>query len=162
MPENPDIGAPAPAWNRLRFEARAAAADEPTLSSYLNSAILAHSTLCQALSFHLAEKLKSPVMSTQQVRHILSDTYDTHRSLVTAAEADMQAVLERDPACRGMLQPFLYFKGFLALRKASPDSMDTRFTPPLASVPASCWTMRPASRLVKQRLLATIVRSCTV
>ena len=116
MPESPDIGAPAPAWNRLRFEARAAAADEPTLSSYLNSAILAHSTLCQALSFHLAEKLKSPVMSTQQVRHILSDTYDTHRSLVTAAEADMQAVLERDPACRGMLQPFLYFKGFLALQ----------------------------------------------
>ena len=55
-------------------------------------------------------------MSTQQVRHILSDTYDTHRSLVTAAEADMQAVLERDPACRGMLQPFLYFKGFLALQ----------------------------------------------
>jgi serine O-acetyltransferase len=29
---------------------------------------------------------------------------------------DMQAVLERDPACRGMLQPFLFFKGFLALQ----------------------------------------------
>ena len=82
MPDNPDIGAPAPAWNRLRFEARAAAADEPALASYLNSAILAHSTLCQALSFHLAEKLKSPVMSTQQVRQILSDTYDSNHALV--------------------------------------------------------------------------------
>lgn len=116
MPENPDIGAPAPAWSRLRFEARATAADEPTLSSYLNSAILAHSTLCQALSFHLAEKLGSPVMSTQQIRHVLSEAYNADRTLVEAAEADMQAVLERDPACRGMLQPFLFFKGFLALQ----------------------------------------------
>ena len=91
MPDNPDIGAPAPAWNRLRFEARAAAADEPALASYLNSAILAHSTLCQALSFHLAEKLKSPVMSTQQVRQILSDTYDSNHALVEAAEDDLPA-----------------------------------------------------------------------
>lgn len=116
MADNPDIGAPAPAWNRLRFEARAAAADEPSLSSYINAAILAHSSLCQALSYHLAEKLGNTVMSTQQVRQTLGDAYDADHSLVDAAEADMQAVLERDPACRGMLQPFLYFKGFLALQ----------------------------------------------
>ena len=116
MVQNPDIGAPAPAWSRLRFEARAAAADEATLASYLNAAILSHSTLCQALSFHLAEKLGNPVMGTQQVRHVLADAYGADESLVDAAEADMQAVLERDPACRGMLQPFLYFKGFLALQ----------------------------------------------
>ena len=116
MPDNPDIGAPAPAWNRLRFEARAAAADEPALASYLNAAILAHSTLCQALSYHLAEKLGNTATSTQQVRQTLAEAYDADHSLVEAAEADMQAVLERDPACRGMLQPFLYFKGFLALQ----------------------------------------------
>jgi len=116
MVENPDIGAPAPAWNRLRFEALAAAADEPTLASYINAAILAHSRLCQALSYHLAEKLGNSVMGTQQVRHILADAYNSDSSLVRAAEADLQAVLERDPACRSMLQPFLYFKGVLALQ----------------------------------------------
>jgi serine O-acetyltransferase len=31
-------------------------------------------------------------------------------------EADLQAVFERDPACKGYLQPFLYFKGFQALQ----------------------------------------------
>ena len=116
MTENPDIGAPAPAWKRLRFEAAAAAADEPTLSSYINAAILAHDTLCQALSFHIAEKLGNTVMGPQQVRQVLLDAYRDDPSLVDAAEADMQAVLERDPACRGMLQPFLHFKGFLALQ----------------------------------------------
>ncbi|MFN4183614.1 MAG: serine O-acetyltransferase [Hyphomonas sp.] len=114
--ENPDIGAPPPPWKRLRFEAQAAAAEEPTLASYLNAAILSHATLGQALSFHLAEKLSGPGMGPQQVRHILAAAYDSAPDLIEFAEADMQAVLERDPAARGMLQPFLFFKGFLALQ----------------------------------------------
>ena len=116
MQDNPDIGVAAPAWKRLRFEAAAAAAEEPTLSSYINAAILAHATLCQALSYHLAEKLAGSVIGTQQMRQIIGEVYDRDKSLVQAAEADMQALIERDPACRGMLQPFLYFKGFLALQ----------------------------------------------
>jgi len=116
MIDNPDIGAPAPAWKRLRFEATAAAAEEPSLSSYLNAAILNHATLGHALSYHLAEKLASPAMATQQVRHVISGIYEGAPELVGLAETDMQAVLERDPAARGMLQPFLFFKGYLALQ----------------------------------------------
>ncbi|CAN0606094.1 unnamed protein product, partial [Ectocarpus sp. 12 AP-2014] len=114
--QNPDIGAPPPVWTRLRFEARAAAADEPTMASYIDAAILSHETICQALAFHLAEKLAGPEMGAQQVRQVIANAYDTQHALVEAAEADMQATLERDPACRGMLQPFLFFKGFLALQ----------------------------------------------
>lgn len=113
---NPDIGAPPPVWTRLRFEARAAAADEPTMASYIDAAILSHETICQALAFHLAEKLAGPEMGAQQVRQVIANAYDARHELVEAAEADMQATLERDPACRGMLQPFLFFKGFLALQ----------------------------------------------
>ena len=116
MVENPDIGAPPPAWKRLRFEAAAAAADEPSLAGYINAAILSHDTLCDALSYHLAEKIGNATIGTQQVRDILSHACETHPDLVIAAEADMMAVLERDPACRGLLQPFLFFKGFLALQ----------------------------------------------
>ena len=116
MIDNPDIGAPAPAWKRLRFEATAAAADEPSLASYLNASILSHATLGEALSYHLAEKLSSPAMAPQLVRHVIIGIYDSTPDLIRIAEADMQAVLERDPAARGMLQPFLFFKGFLALQ----------------------------------------------
>ncbi|MEM8615663.1 MAG: serine O-acetyltransferase [Pseudomonadota bacterium] len=116
MHDNPDIGAPPPAWTRLQFEAKAAAADEPTLASYIDAAILSHTTLCQALAFHLAEKLAGPEMGKQQVRQVVANAYDRDHGLVEAAEADMQATLERDPACRGLLQPFLFFKGFLALQ----------------------------------------------
>lgn len=116
MIDNPDIGAPPPPWKRLRFEAQAAAAEEPSLASYLSAAILSHQTLGEALSFHLAEKLSGPGMGPQQVRHILVSVYESSDDLIEKAETDMQAVLERDPACRGMLQPFLFFKGFLALQ----------------------------------------------
>lgn len=116
MVDNPDIGAPPPPWRRLRFEARAAASDEPALASYIDAAILSHETICQALAFHLAEKLAGPEMGAQQVRQVIANAYDNEHGLVEAAELDMQAVLERDPACRGLLQPFLFFKGFLALQ----------------------------------------------
>ena len=116
MVDNPDIGAPPPPWRRLRFEAKAAAADEPTLASYIDAAILSHDTICQALAFHLAEKLAGPEIGAQQVRHVISHCYDENHWMIEAAERDLQAVLERDPACRGLLQPFLFFKGFLALQ----------------------------------------------
>ena len=122
MDYNPDIGAPPPVWTRLRFEARAAAADEPTMASYLDAAILSHETICQALAFHIAEKLAGPEMGAQQVRQVFANAYDANHALVEAAEADMQATLERDPACRSMMQPFLFFKGFLALQPHRVDN----------------------------------------
>ena len=116
MDTNPDTGARPPAWTRLSFEASAAAAEEPTLASYINAAILSHDSLCQALSYHLAEKLTGPEMGGLQVRRLFEKAYDADAALVDAAEADMWAILDRDPACRGLLQPFLFFKGFLAVQ----------------------------------------------
>ncbi len=116
MQTNPDTGARPPAWTRLTFEASAAAAEEPTLASYINASILSHDSLCQALSYHIAEKLAGPEMGGLQVRRLFEKAYDRDHSLVDAAEADMWAILDRDPACRSLLQPFLFFKGFLAVQ----------------------------------------------
>jgi serine O-acetyltransferase len=55
-------------------------------------------------------------MSALQVREICEQAYASDPSIVAAAERDMQAVLDRDPATRSTLQPFLFFKGFLALQ----------------------------------------------
>jgi len=116
MENNPDIGSPPPVWIRLQYEARVAAADEPALASYIDAAILSHETLGQALAFHLGEKLAGAEMGPQKVRQLIAHAYQDKPALITDAEADLQATLERDPACRGLLQPFLFFKGFLALQ----------------------------------------------
>ena len=103
-------------WSRLRFEAAASAGEEPTLASHLHASILNHKTLAGALSYHLAQKLAGSDMNALQVREIFEAAFEDDPSLVTAAERDMQAVEERDPACKSLLQPFLYFKGFQALQ----------------------------------------------
>ena len=107
---------PAPVWKRLRFEAAASAAEEPTLASLLNAAILSHDHLKDALSYYLAQKLAGSEMNALQIREIFDDAYENDPSLEKAAERDMSAVLDRDPAARSFLQPFLFFKGFQALQ----------------------------------------------
>lgn len=105
-----------PVWTRLRFEAAASAAEEPTLASLLNAAVLSHDRLQDALSYFLAQKLSGSEMNALQIREIFEDAYESDDTLALSAERDMAAVNERDPACRSFLQPFLFFKGFQALQ----------------------------------------------
>jgi serine O-acetyltransferase len=50
------------------------------------------------------------------LRDTVEEAYEADPSIVDIAEADLKAVFERDPACKGYVQPFLFFKGFLALQ----------------------------------------------
>ena len=105
-----------PVWAALRNEAERAAAAEPALASLINAVILTHGGLGQALSYQIARKLSDVELRAMSAREIAEQAYRADPSLLTAAEADLKAVFERDPACKGYLQPFLFFKGFLALQ----------------------------------------------
>jgi serine O-acetyltransferase len=109
-------GAPAPIWQRLRFDAGQYAEQEPALASYLNATVLNHENFTEALCYQLAQKAGGPDMSALAIREICEEAYKSDSAIVRAAERDLQAVLERDPATRSTLQPFLFFKGFLALQ----------------------------------------------
>ena len=105
-----------PVWAALRNEAFAAAKSEAALSSLLAAVILNHNSLGGALSYQLARKLGDQEMRTMSIRDVVEEVYAADPGLVDAAEADLKAVFERDPACKGYVQPFLFFKGFLALQ----------------------------------------------
>ena len=107
---------PPPVWAGLRNEAERAAREEPALASLLNTVILSHDHLADALSFQLARKLGDHELSAMSFREIADEAFAADPALVAAAEADLKAVLERDPASKGYVQPFLFFKGFLALQ----------------------------------------------
>lgn len=108
--------APLPVWTALRVEAARAAANEPGLASLVNAVILSHGDLADSLSFQVARKLGDGELRAMTLRETCLQAYAADPSLVSAAAADMQAVFERDPACKGYLQPFLFFKGYLALQ----------------------------------------------
>jgi serine O-acetyltransferase len=103
-------------WTQLRASAEQAARDEPSLASQLSAVILSHGGLAGALSFQIARKLGDAELGAMTVREVCLAAFDADPSIVRAAEADLQAVADRDPAIRSLLQPFLYFKGFQALQ----------------------------------------------
>ncbi|NWH09353.1 MAG: serine O-acetyltransferase [Alphaproteobacteria bacterium] len=105
-----------PVWSALRSDAAAIAAQEPALASLVHATILTHDRLEGALSYHLAKKLHSEDASAMLLRELFEDQFLNSPQIGEAVRADLSAVVERDPAARGHVQPFLFFKGFHALQ----------------------------------------------
>ena len=103
-------------WSQLRASAEEAARSEPHLGSVMNATILSHNDLANALSFQIARKIGDAELAPMSVREVCAFAFWSDPAIVAAAEADLKAVAERDPAIRSLLQPFLYFKGFQALQ----------------------------------------------
>ncbi len=111
---NPAV--PPPVWAALRNEAEAAARSESALASLLAAVILNHDSLGDALSYQLARKLGDQELRAMSLRDTVEEAFEADPSIVEKVEDDLKAVFERDPACKGYVQPFLFFKGFLALQ----------------------------------------------
>lgn len=103
-------------WARLRVEAAAAAAEEPILASFLNAAVLRHDEFHHALAYCLAGKLADAQLDAMLARDVAEAALNGDPGIVTQAVADLVAVEERDPACKSVLQPFLYYKGYQSLQ----------------------------------------------
>ena len=111
-----DASADPSVWSAMRNEAFASSKNEATLASLIAAVVLNHKSLGDALSYQLARKLGDQEPRAMSLREVAQQAYAAQPDLVGVAEADLQAVFERDPACKGYLQPFLFFKGFLALQ----------------------------------------------
>ncbi len=103
-------------WDRIRTEATADAAAEPALAGWLNTVILGHHAFGDALSFILSTKLESATLNALTLRDLITEVFWQQEPVLAAVLDDLQAVVHRDPACRGYSQPLLYFKGFHAIQ----------------------------------------------
>jgi serine O-acetyltransferase len=104
-----------PIWTTLREEAEKLAEKEPTLASFVHATILKHDRLENAVSYHLAKKLGSDDLSPMMAREIFEEAMDADPEIGRAVRADLSAVFDRDPACRGFIDALLFYKGFHAL-----------------------------------------------
>jgi len=111
-----DIAAAGSLWQAMRREVHARAEFEPIMSTFFHATVLNHETIEGSLSFLLASKLDSPVVSSMAIREIIEEAYHHDPSIIRAAEIDIKAAKSRDPACEHYCMPFLYFKGFHALQ----------------------------------------------
>ncbi len=107
---------PPPVWAALRNQAAHVATTEPGLASMLHAVILSHSDMASSLAYQIARKLGDQELRAMSLREICEEAYAGDPGLIEAAHADLLAVFERDAACKGYLQPFLFFKGYQALQ----------------------------------------------
>jgi len=100
----------------MRREVHARAEFEPIMATFFQATVLNHDTLQGSLSFLLASKLDSSVVSSMALREIITEAFEAEESITRAAEIDIKATRERDPACNSFSTPFLFYKGFHALQ----------------------------------------------
>lgn len=103
-------------WQEIRREAAAMVEEEPALASYYYAAVLKHSSLVQAMSFEMANKLNSSTVPAMLLRELIENTIRAKPSIEDCIVADIRAYRERDPACDKYSTPLLFYKGFHALQ----------------------------------------------
>jgi serine O-acetyltransferase len=103
-------------WARLRREAEAAYQREPKLASLFFDSILNQPSFEAAVFHRVAARLKNDTISLPLIVQAFGKASEDDGCIVEAAKADIAAVLDRDPACTRLIEPFLYFKGFHAIQ----------------------------------------------
>ncbi|MBM3864174.1 MAG: serine O-acetyltransferase [Verrucomicrobia bacterium] len=102
-------------WRELRREAAALVAEEPALKPLVDDVLLSRDGMAAALAARLARRLACGDMPRPQLEELLRILFESDPAIVLGAVRDLLAVRERDPACFSLLEPLLFFKGFLAL-----------------------------------------------
>jgi len=106
---------PDPFWLKIRADAEAVAQREPALAPLIKDVFLSRSSLEEALSVRLTRKLTYHSTPESQLMEVFSHAFAQDPNIILQVQADILAIRERDPACRDLLTPILYFKGFHAL-----------------------------------------------
>ncbi|MEA1672913.1 serine O-acetyltransferase [Nitrospirillum sp. BR 11163] len=103
-------------WDRIRTEAEEALAGAPMLAPLFLDSIINQSSFETALFHRIAARLKNDVVSQPLIVDTFNQAAADDITLAAALRADITAVLDRDPACERLIEPFLYFKGFHAIQ----------------------------------------------
>ena len=103
-------------WARLRREAEESYAHEPKLAPLFFDSVLNQPSFETAVFHRVAARMKNDVVSLPLIVQAFNKASADDGCIVEAAKADINAVLERDPACVRLLEPLLYFKGFHAIQ----------------------------------------------
>ncbi len=105
-----------PLWLAVRDGAEQIRKAEPSLSSFVESTILNHDRLEDALIFRLATRLDHADVSAFRIREAFGMALENNPEIGEAMRVDLAATIERDPAVERAVVPILYFKGFHALQ----------------------------------------------
>jgi len=105
-----------PLWDRLRSEAEGIVQDEPALAGLILGAILQQPSLEAAVIHRVALRLGHSALPSDIIEQAFLEAVEQDETIGAAFRADINAVIDRDPAVSRAVEPVLYFKGFHAIQ----------------------------------------------
>ena len=109
-------------WDSVRNEAQAAVESSHKYAKHLHemlqTRVLPHESLADAISTNLAKKLGGQGMPEENFKSIFSAVLAEDPSITYSSACDLHRYVEIDPAADGHLSVFLFFKGFQAVQCA--------------------------------------------
>lgn len=102
-------------WHQIREEALKVSRSEPQLAPLLEDVFLSRDSLASSVAARLSRKLAREDMKRDELLPLLQEILSEHPGPVAAMASDLIAIHDRDPACLSVMQPLLYYKGFLAI-----------------------------------------------
>jgi serine O-acetyltransferase len=103
-------------WSKLREEAEDAYEREPNMSPLLRRAIIDRASFEDAVNHRVASRLANDLVAGAQIIAAFGRALREDPGIALAFRADINAVIDRDPACDRFIEPFLYFKGYHAIQ----------------------------------------------
>ncbi len=105
-----------PLWRKLLEEAEFAFDDEPFLHALLRQTILDRDSFADAVIHRIAGRLGNDYVPSGQIVAVFEKAVAADPTIADGFRADINAVIDRDPACFRFIEPFLYFKGYHAIQ----------------------------------------------
>ena len=102
-------------WTEVNTEARRISETEERLGALMEDVFLSRYSFGCAAAARLSRKLAREDMTREELFPLLVEIFQDHPQLVASLAFDTIAICDRDPACTSVIQPLLYFKGFMAI-----------------------------------------------
>ena len=99
-------------WSTIQEETQKRVKAEPVLASFFHTTILEHSSFSAAIADLIANDLGSSSVQPMMLRSVIKDAINSSEEILEGTKTDLLAAKEKDPSCRYLSEPLLFFKGF--------------------------------------------------
>lgn len=105
-----------PIWSSVQREGQDILRNDPLMTAFVHACVLNHDTLEDAVAHRIAQRLDHADYPAQLIFQDFKAMARATPAWSSILRVDMQAVMDRDPACTRFIESLLYFKGFHAIQ----------------------------------------------
>ncbi len=103
-------------WGAIKDEVTISLKANHMSRKFLERSVIRYNCFSEALASRIASKVSNSDFTKDEMEEVLKKQLSEFPEISNSASKDLLAFYERDPACNFFYQPFLFYKGFLALQ----------------------------------------------